>query len=77
VNINRLIVRCAETTVFFRDNYEWVPNFVEKNAGFRIENRIEKAPYKKGDLMRATLEISKMTESGVPLDRRERPPASR
>ena len=37
--INKLIVRCAETTVFFRDDYEWVPKFVKKNAGFRIESR--------------------------------------
>lgn len=34
--INRLLVQCAETTVFFRDNYDWVSGFVEKNAGFRL-----------------------------------------
>lgn len=62
MNINRLIVRCAETTVFFCDNCEWVPNFVQKNAGFRIETRIQKTPYKKGNLLRTTQEISRITE---------------
>ncbi len=35
--INTLLVRCAEETVFFRDDAPWIPAFVEKNAGFRIE----------------------------------------
>lgn len=42
IYINRLIVRCAETTVFFRDNYEWVPIFIRKNAGYRIEQRTQR-----------------------------------
>jgi hypothetical protein len=75
MNINRLIVRCAETTVFFRDNCEWVSNFVKKNAGFRIEARTQKTPYKKSDLLWTTQEISKI-EPDVPPDRRERAPTS-
>jgi hypothetical protein len=47
-NINKLIVRCAENLVFFRDNYDWIPNFVKKNAGFHIEPRIQKIPCGKG-----------------------------
>lgn len=35
--INRLIVRCAEELVFFRDNHPWVPGFVRKHRHFRIE----------------------------------------
>lgn len=35
--INRLIVRCAEELVFFRDNHPWVSGFVRKNRHFRIE----------------------------------------
>lgn len=37
VDINRLIVRCAEEMVFFRDNLPWVANFIEKNRNYRIE----------------------------------------
>jgi Protein of unknown function (DUF4238) len=35
--INRLIVRCAEDTVFYRDNHHWVMPFVSKNRHYRIE----------------------------------------
>lgn len=35
--INKLIVRCAEEKVIFRDNHQWVSRFVHKNSGFRIE----------------------------------------
>lgn len=68
VNINRLIVRCAETSVFFRDNYEWVSRFVKKNANFRVEMRTEKIPYKKGNLLWSTQGISKVTEPGASVD---------
>jgi hypothetical protein len=61
VTINRLIVRSAETTVFFRDNFDWVLNFVKKNSGFRIETITEKIPYEKGNLLWATEEINKIT----------------
>ena len=60
ININKLIVRCAETNVFFRDNHEWVPKFVERNADFRIEPRTHKIPHgKNGKLLWSTLEIIK------------------
>ena len=62
MSINRLIVRCAETTVFFRDNYEWVSGFVKKNADFRIDTKIEKMAYKNGNLLWTTQEIRKVTE---------------
>lgn len=64
MNINRLIVRCAETTVFFRDNYEWVSSFVKKNANYRIEMKI----VKKGNMFSTTQEIRKVTEPVVPVD---------
>jgi hypothetical protein len=69
MNINRLIVRCAETTVFFRDNYEWVSDFVKKNSGFHVESKSERVPFKKGNIRRTTQEITKMTEQDVPPDR--------
>ncbi len=48
VNLNRLIVRCAETTVFFRDNHDWIESFVRKNAGFRIETKSLEIPSGQG-----------------------------
>ena len=43
-NINRLIIRCAESVVFYRDDHPWIPAFVKKNAGFRIESSMQKIP---------------------------------
>ena len=37
LQINRLIVQCAEETVLFRDDHPWVAPFVAKNRNFRIE----------------------------------------
>lgn len=68
MKINRLIVRCAETTVFFRDNYEWVASFVKKNAKFRVEMKTVKRIYKKGNLLIPTQEIRRVTEPVVPVD---------
>jgi len=35
--INTLLVRCAEETVFYRDNPAWVLPFIRKNQHYRIE----------------------------------------
>jgi len=35
--INRLLVRSAEETVFYRDKQKWVAPFVEKNRNYRME----------------------------------------
>lgn len=37
VKINTLLVRCAEETVFYRDNHPWVQAFIRKNQHCRIE----------------------------------------
>lgn len=55
--INTLLVRCAETTVFFRDNREWVPRFVKKNSHYRIEPRGLRIPHNGGTLLWSTLDI--------------------
>lgn len=50
VALNRLIVRCAETTVFFRDDLAWVLPFVKKNARFRIEPCTRRMTHDRGEL---------------------------
>jgi hypothetical protein len=37
VMLNRLIVRCAEDSVFYRDDHPWVHPFIAKNRYYRIE----------------------------------------
>jgi hypothetical protein len=39
VAINQKLVRCAEDLVFFPVFAPWVPGFMEKNSGFRLERR--------------------------------------
>lgn len=63
MKINRLIVRCAETTVFFRDNHRWVPDFVRKNAQFRINSVTRKIPHGKGIVFWFSQEISEATNA--------------
>ena len=50
IKLNSLIVRCAETTVLSNSNFDWIPNFVKKHSGFRIENREERIPHGTGYL---------------------------
>jgi hypothetical protein len=57
-NINRLIVRCAETIVFFREDHDWIAKFVKKNAGYRIEPITRRLPHGSGTLLLFTQEIS-------------------
>lgn len=63
VDINRLIVRCAETTVFFRDNLKWVLAFVERNSRFRIEPQTIKIPHGKGNLSFFKPEVMEIDKS--------------
>ena len=54
LNINRLIVRCAEDIVFYRDDREWIKGFVAKNRRFRIEPVTQKLRRGTGDLLVST-----------------------
>ncbi len=55
-SINRLIIRCADSLVFYRDDYEWIPRFVKRNAAFRIESKMQKIPVGDGETLIWVLE---------------------
>jgi hypothetical protein len=57
VEINRLIVRCAEDTVFYRDDSAWVQRFIEKNRYYRVEPSTSTRPTRKGSLLISRLKI--------------------
>lgn len=59
VNINRLIVQCAEDLVFFRDNHEWVSKFVKKNSRYWVEPMTHRIPHSGGTALWFTQEIAK------------------
>lgn len=58
ININRLVVQCAEDIVFFRDNHEWISKFVTKNAKYWIEPKTHRIPYSGGAYLLFTQEIA-------------------
>lgn len=55
--LNRLIVRCAEDTVFYRDDQPWVHALVAKNRHYRIEPKTHKLRVATGTLLVSTQEI--------------------
>lgn len=57
VKINTLLVRCAESMVFFSKDEDWVERFVRKNSLFRIESRTQRIPYQRGSLLFGSLEV--------------------
>jgi hypothetical protein len=61
--LNRLIVRSAETTVFFKEQYKWVRKFVKDNAAYRIEPVSYQIPFGKGGtILVSTQEIREFPE---------------
>jgi hypothetical protein len=61
VEINRLIVRCAEEAIFCRDDSAWIQKFVEKNRHYRIEPNTYKLPKGNGFHLVSTARIAKKT----------------
>ena len=57
LQINRLMVRCAEDLIFFRDDCEWIEDFVKKNRRYRIEPVTHKLPHGSGTLLVSTHRI--------------------
>jgi hypothetical protein len=48
IDINRLIIRCAEDMVFYRDDLPWVHQFINKNRHYRIDAVIARLPHGTG-----------------------------
>jgi Protein of unknown function (DUF4238) len=44
IDINRLLVRCAEDLVFYKNDEIWIRNFISKNRFFRIEGITQRIP---------------------------------
>jgi Protein of unknown function (DUF4238) len=57
LEINRLIVRCAEEAVFYRDDLPWVRQFIAKQRAYRVEAVIRKLPSKDGSLLISTQRV--------------------
>ena len=57
VHLNRLIVQCAEETVFYRDDRPWVQSFVAKNRQYRIEAVTDELSTQTGTVLISRLRI--------------------
>lgn len=57
LEINRLLVRCAEDMIFFRDDRNWIEGFVAKNRRYRIETITHKLPHGSGHVLISTHRI--------------------
>jgi hypothetical protein len=57
IALNRALVQCAETTVFYRDDLPWVNGFVARNRKYRIEPQVHEIPHGTGTMMIATQRI--------------------
>ncbi|UPJ78802.1 DUF4238 domain-containing protein [Bradyrhizobium sp. 183] len=57
LEINRLLVRCAEDMIFFRDDGDWIESFVAKNRHYRIEPVTNKLPHASGHVLISTHRI--------------------
>jgi hypothetical protein len=59
--INQLIVRSAEETIFSRDDWAWIQKFVARNRNYRIEPRTSKLPKGNGFLLVSSERIAQMS----------------
>lgn len=56
-DINRLIVRSAESLVFYRDEHDWVPRFIERHKHYRVEFAVKRIPTEKREIVWTHLEL--------------------
>lgn len=56
--INRLIVQCAESEVYYRDEDEWVTRFVDKNRVYWIEPFTESIAVPQGRMQHSGIRIA-------------------
>jgi hypothetical protein len=60
VEVNRTIVRCAEQTVFFRDDAPWVDAFVQENRSYRVVADARRIPRGRGSLLITAMRVAKV-----------------
>jgi hypothetical protein len=60
--LNRLLVRCAEDLVIWRDNHDWIKSFVAKNKRFRIETITDTLETDRGVLLISRQRIASMPD---------------
>jgi hypothetical protein len=57
--LNRLIVRSAESLIFYRDDHDWVARFVQRHKHYRVESAVKRIPTEKREIVWTRLELRK------------------
>jgi hypothetical protein len=63
VDLNRLVVQCAEDLVLYRDEREWIERFIAKNRRYRIEPVTHAIAHGTGDPLVSTQRIRAREEN--------------
>jgi hypothetical protein len=64
LDLNRLIVQCAEDLILYRDDRPWIEDFVTKNRRYRIEPVTQTLRHGTGDLLVSTQRIRARPDEG-------------
>jgi hypothetical protein len=64
INLNCLIVRCAEDMVFYRDDHPWILPFIAKNRHYRIEPHTHELQTAEGTLLISTQRVIARSAAG-------------
>jgi hypothetical protein len=59
-DLNRLIARCAEDHIFYRDHHKWTKDFVARNRRYRIEPVTQEVPRGSGTLVVSTQRVREL-----------------
>ena len=57
IEINRMLVRAAESEVYYCDPQPWIPGFVKKNATYRTEVIANRIPHGSGTIIHTRTEV--------------------
>ncbi|MCA1494951.1 DUF4238 domain-containing protein [Ensifer sp. NBAIM29] len=56
-HINRHIVQCAESVVYAPVDATWIPGFIAKNSGYRVDAVSQRVPTGKGEMLLSSMAI--------------------
>jgi len=51
IQLNRLLVRCADNMIFYSENLKWIKSFIQNNRSFRADCRTSKIPTENGEFL--------------------------
>lgn len=66
IKLNRLIVRCAEDSIFYRDDHPWVRSFITKNRHYHVEPQTQRVTIPTGILNFSTQRVVARTRQIEP-----------